>query len=336
MKRIYTVIVLLLLISQVLFLPLSLSMANANELPIHIEENKKENKIVLSSDIMTVEFEGQNPKVKFYFTQLAEDSENYSLSFFLNFKKLVEFHDEDGNGVYEHGIDEIVRMIEIERLKWTPTPFPVIIEEECVGFAINFTTNSTIPLPKNEEQTIYVSIIAAMYNATDIEDHAGAVVKTNVTISDWPWKSEENKLAMETLFIHNITLPVDKTVNFTTFEGEDYREWSIMIDEQPVAFLRFLKQASNGTHLINVEHNFTVTDEGDGVKIWACYDHFQGTLVDDPSFGVFEEALWSIRNLLYPLLNRYVFAGAVLATIVVFAVAYRIRRKEIFRPPVNV
>jgi len=336
MKRIYTVIVLLLMISQLLFLPLSLSIANANELPIHIEENKKENKIVLSSDIMTAEFEGQNPKVKFYFTQLAEDSENYSLSFFLNFKKLVEFHDEDGNGVYEHGIDEIVRMIEIERLKWTPTPFPVIIEEECVGFAINFTTNSTIPLPKHEEQTIYVSIIAAMYNATDIEERAGAVIKTNVTISDWPWKSDENKLAMETYFTYNITLPENKTVDLKTFDRDDNRELNIMIDGQPVAFLRFLKQAFNGTHVINVNHNFTITDEGNGFKIWTCYDHFQGTLVDDPSFGVFEEALSSIRNLLYPLLNRYVFAGAVLATIVVFAVAYKIRRKEIFRLPAYV
>jgi len=336
MKRIYTVIVLLLMISQLLFLPLSLSIANANELPIHIEENKKENKIVLSSDIMTAEFEGQNPKVKFYFTQLAEDSENYSLSFFLNFKKLVEFHDEDGNGVYEPGIDEIVRMIEIERLKWTHTPFPVIIEEECVGFAINFTTNSTIPLPKHEEQTIYVSIIAAMYNATDIEERAGAVIKTNVTISDWPWKSDENKLAMETYFTYNITLPENKTVDLKTFDRDDNRELNIMIDGQPVAFLRFLKQAFNGTHVINVNHNFTITDEGNGFKIWTCYDHFQGTLVDDPSFGVFEEALSSIRNLLYPLLNRYVFAGAVLATIVVFAVAYKIRRKEIFRLPAYV
>ncbi|MBE0512606.1 hypothetical protein IBX38_06115 [Candidatus Bathyarchaeota archaeon] len=191
-------------------------------------------------------------------------------------------------------------------------------------------------MPKKEEQTIHVSIIATMYNETAIEDSARAAVKTNVTISDWPWKNEENKLAMETLFIHNVTLPVDKAVNFTASENDNYREWNISIDEQPVAFLRFLKQASNDTHTINVTHSFTPNEEGNVLAVWACYDHFQGTLVDDPSFGVFEEALSSIRNLLYPLLNRYVFAGAVLATIVVFAVAYKMRRKEIFGLPANV
>jgi len=333
MKKIYAVIVLLLMISQLLLLPLSLSTANASELPIRLE---KDNKIVLSSDIMTAEFEGQNPKVKFYFTQLAEGAENYSLSFFVNFKKIVEFQDKDSDGVPDDNEVEKDRRIEIEKLTWNHSAFPVIIEETCIGFAINFTTNSTIPLPKHEKQTIYVSIIAAMYNATDIEERAGAVVKTNVTISDWPWKSEENKLAMETRFTYNITLPENKTVDLKTFDRDDNRELNIMIDGQPVAFLRFLKQASNGTHMINVKHNFTTTDEGDGVKIWTCYDYFQGTLVDDPSFGVFEEALSSIRNLLYPLLNRYVFAAAVLATIMVFAVAYKIRRKEIFRLPANV
>jgi len=332
MKRIYTVIVLLLMISQLLFLPLSLSTANANELPIRLEEKEKKNKIVLSSDIMTAEFEGRNPKVKFYFTQLAEGAENYSLKFFVNFKKLIEFHDENGDGVYkpDEGVGE---PIAIERLNWTAKPLPVIIEGKCVGFAINFTTNSTIP--QKHERTIYVSIIATMYNTT-AKDSAGAVVKTNVTISDWPWKSEENKLAMETYFTYNITLPENKTVDLKTFDRDDNRELNIMIDGQPVAFLRFLKQAFNGTHMINVNHNFTTTDEGDGFKIWTCYDHFQGKLVDDPSFGVFEEALSSIRNLLYPLLNRYVFAAAVLATIMVFAVAYKTRRKEIFRLPANV
>jgi len=326
MRRIYAAMVLLLMVSQLVFLPLSLSMANANELPIRLEKNK----IVLSSDVMTAEFEGQNPKVKFYFTQLAEDSENYSLSFFVNFKKIIEFQDEDGSGVYE---EVKGRRIAIESLKWTHKAFPIMIEEKCVGLAINFTTNSTIP--PEHEKIIYVSIIAAMYNAT-AKDRAGAMVKTNVTISDWPWKSEENKLAMETHFMYNITLTEDKPVNFTASENDNYREWNILIDEQPVAFLRFLKQASNGTHMINVEHNFTTTDEGDGVKIWAYYDHFQGKLVDDPSFGVFEEALSSIRNLLHPLLNPYVFAGAVLATIVIFAAAYKIRRKEIFGLPANV
>ena len=332
MERIYAVIGLLLMIGQLLFLPLSLSTANANEQPIRVEEKK--NKIVLSSDVMTAEFEGMKPKVKFYFTQLAEDAENYSLSFFVNFKKIVEFHDKNNDEVYQP--NEKVILFEIESAKWSNETLPVMSNGKCIGFAINFTT---IHLPKGQKVPIIVSLIASMYNVTNLTgsgDRLGAEVKVNVTISSWPWKGEENKLAMETRFqIHNVAnLPGNETIEFKIIEEEECRQANVMIGEQPVAFLQFLRRASDDSRPINVTHSFT--PKGNVLTVWTCYDHFQGTLVDDPSFGVFEEALSSIRNLLYPLLNRYVFAGAVLATIVVFAVAYKIRRKEIFGVPANV
>ncbi len=274
-------------------------------------------------------FEGNQPNIKFSLTTDAGRTE-----YDVRFKRLIEFNDTLGMGVFSHQNDNIIQMAELDVSNWSPTYYPIKQGSNTIGIGVNFTNNVPIQGGSN---TVSVTLVAKAYNTTHTETVNGKIltveqaeIKVDVIITNWPFKDETApRLALQ-INLHSEsgsfeTEESDSThttnVNSTTNTDEhQFKETNS--DEQEIrfsgtvgttgmiGFFRFVNTATiNKTTTVPVLASYRGTQESEegGTEyefaVFLSYPKFTGTLEHDPSFGFTSAGI--------PLL-WYVLGGAVI------------------------
>ncbi len=284
------------------------------------------NRILLNSTLITAEFEGQKPKVKFYYT----DDRGNVTRFYVNYKRLIEYEDKNYDGAFQK--NESVAKFELESAKWNHTNFYNILNRSTVvGIGINFTVETPIHIAGKEGKTynVTVMVVARMYQNQTTErisrngkwvNYTLGVgeIKTDFIVGNWPFSQSKNSLAFEVELIENIPketrgphhfeIVEDKTrariksnTNETALGRAEHRatppknETKINFVGDALnrthAFFRFVNTAfltnKAGVSLVAVNSSY-ITD-GHALRFYVSYPYFNGTIEHDPSFGVVSE-----------------------------------------------
>lgn len=286
-----------------------------------------QNRIILNSTMITAEFEGQKPKIKFYYTG---DDVNVT-RFYVNCKRIIEYEDKNLDGAFQN--NETIAKFELERVKWNHTNFYNILNEsKVVGIGINFTVETPIHIAGRGGKTYDVSIkvVVRMYQNRTVEriNHGGkwvnytlnaGEIKTDLIIGNWPFSSNRNKLAFEVNLVENIPHETSVAHRFEITEDKgvtrarsDLNETALGRVERRIkppknetrisfvgessnrthAFFKFMNNAflmnNTGTFLVNVNSSYLT--HGDALRIYLSYPYFNGTIEHDPSLGVVGES----------------------------------------------
>lgn len=226
----FSLIVLLTLISSSFIVPLALSDSSdrgrgrEREGPRGgVEEDDEHGgRVVLTSGNLTAEFEGMKPRVKFYL-----NNETPPVEYQVKFKRLVEFDDSNEDGVFQSR--EMVAGAEIEKAQWNNTGFYSILDGttgSVIGLGINFTTNTfrIVRQSSSSDVDVFVKFAVAIYNisVTRTLDNGtftirgGSEVKIDIFVgapgASWPFGDEAHP---------RLALRVDLHSNLNEFEFEE-------------------------------------------------------------------------------------------------------------------
>lgn len=285
------------------------------------------NRLVLNSTMITAEFEGQKPKIKFYYTG---DDENVT-RFYVNYKRIIEYDDKNFDGVYQN--NESIAQFELESANWNHTSFYNLMNgSKVVGIGINFTVEAPIHIAGKggSNYTVTIKVATRMYQnrTAEIVSCAGKTVaynmtageiKTDLIIGNWLFASNKNKLAFEVDLVENIPRETRMQHRFEIAEDKGVTKAKSSLNETAMgqgehklspprnetrinfvgdqsnkthAFFKFVNTAfltnKTGTFLVNVSSSYLTS--GDSLRVYLSYPNFNGTIEHDPSIGVVSES----------------------------------------------
>ncbi len=286
------------------------------------------NRIVFTRGSLTGVFEGNVPHVKFYATNEMGRSE-----YMVNFRALIEFAPgSGGDGAYQ-GPQEVGRAT-LDSGTWTHGDFYPVKDQSgvTIGMGFNLTLNSGIPIEFTNHGTPdtltaqSVSFAVKAYNSTrtiTVNQETvminTAEIKIDVTISNWPFKSQSDRLALEVNMqsnynhfgldeatgVHDVDAsnPEASSVAEHEFHTAKDQEQNVDFSSGPLTtssntgFFRFVKTATvtspsgvvSTVDVVAAYKGESDKDFGDSenfFKLYLAYPYFQGTLTHDPSIGV--------------------------------------------------
>ncbi len=287
------------------------------------------NSSTFTSGALKAIFEGNQPNIKFTLTTDTGNTE-----YALHFKRLVEFNDTLGTGVFHHN-DTIIQKAELEVANWNPAYYQIKQGSNTIGIGVNFTNN--IQITQGGSGSVPVTLIAKAYNTTHTETVNGktitveqAEIKVDIIITNWPFQNEKApRLALQiNLHSESNTFETEEsdsthTTNAnsnTNTNEQQFKETNS--DEQEIrfagtlgitgmiGFFRFVNTATiNHTTTIQVLASYKGSQESEHgsveneFAVFLSYPKFTGTLEHDPSFGFTSTGI--------PLL-LYVLGGAII------------------------
>lgn len=84
-------------------------------------------------------FEGNQPNIRF---TLTTDTGNTQYD--LRFKRLIEFNDTLGTGVFRHQSDAIIQRANLDVANWSPAFYAIKQGSNTIGIGVNFTNSIQI------------------------------------------------------------------------------------------------------------------------------------------------------------------------------------------------
>ena len=312
-------------ILSIAILTLALPTARADDRPAGSVDQG--NRITFTSGSLTGVFEGNVPHVRFYATNEMGRSE-----YMVNFRALIEFAPgSTGNGEY-HGPEEVARAT-LDSGTWTHSSFYPIKDQNgvTIGMGFNLTLNSPIQIEVNggAPETLSagsVSFAVKAFNSTrsiTINQQTVTIntaeIKIDVTISNFPFKSQNDKLALEvnmqsTYNHYNVdeatgshdvdaSNPEASTVSEHEFHPTTDLEQNVefssgtLTSSTNTGFFKFVKTATvtsptgvvSTVNVVAAYKGESDKDFGESenfFKLYLAYPYFQGTLTHDPSIGV--------------------------------------------------
>jgi len=291
------------------------------------------NRVTFTTGPLTGVFEGTVPHVKFYATNDMGRSE-YSV----NFRALTEFI--PGSGGTSTSTDEgyqgpeAVARATLDSGTWKTSGFYPIKDQTgaTIGIGFNLTLNSAIPIQLNDGTSHNaldvqsVSFAVKAYNTTKtvtVNQQTVTIntaeIKIDVSISNWPFQSTSDKLALEVNMQSNYnhysldegtgthevdaSTPEASSVSEHQFQATSDEEQDIRFSSgslstsSDVGFFKFVKTATvtsptGQVSTVNVvaaykgESDKDFGDTENFFKLYLAYPYFQGTLTHDPSIGI--------------------------------------------------
>jgi len=284
------------------------------------------NRIILNSTMITAEFEGQKPKIKFYYTG---DDRNVT-RFYVNYKQIIEYEDKNLDGVFQN--NESTARFELESARWSHTDlYNVMNGSKVVGIGINFTVETPIHIAGKggASYDVMIKVVTRIYQNRTTERinrdgkwvnytiNAGEI-KTDLLIGNWPFSSSKNKLAFEADLVENILHETKVAHRFEIAEDKNVTKAKSSLNETTLGYsehrikppknetrINFVGESSNkihaffkfvntafvtnktGTYLVNVNSSYLT--HGDALRVYISYPYFNGTVEHDPSLGVVGE-----------------------------------------------
>lgn len=290
------------------------------------------NRVTFTTGSLTGVFEGTVPHVKFYATSDMGRSE-----YNVNFRSLIEFVPSSGgtSSSKDEGYQgpELISRAQLDSGTWTASSFYPIKDQTgaTIGMGFNLTLSSPVQIEFKDGSapatlaTGSVSFAVKAFNSTrtvTINQQSVTIntaeIKIDVVISNWPFKSTNDKLALEVNMqssynhysldegtgTHEVDASTPEAASVpehqfqaTTDEEQDVRFSSgLLTSSSNVGFFRFVKTATvtyqGTTTTVDVaaaykgESESEQGESGNFFKLYLAYPYFQGTLTHDPSIGI--------------------------------------------------
>jgi hypothetical protein len=301
-----------------------------------VVERVGKHKLKVESFDNEVEFRLDRPFLKLKY-KLAEEEES---EFKVQFKKLVEFADLNGNGKIDEGEKVLHLNLHKRELSWR-VDVENLTAPEDVEHRITYSA---------EVRGASITIIMHVFqHETSLTDGGADEVKVDLLISNWPWKNETNLLALVCTIEGEVER--EEPIRTALVEGEDgfylpitnetylKYEWTPEVEaDGSIAFIvNSYYRLEEERVLEEEEETFELEVER---RITIVYPHFDEELKHDPSVGIEDDpqdimilnsilaapALPTLPTLVTPL--TLTLAAIIVAAIVIAAVGFRMAGKE--------
>ncbi len=316
----------------------SIAVARADDSPSWDDHNS-----TFTAGALKAVFEGNQPNIKF---SLTTDTGNTEYD--VRFKRLLEFNDTLGTGVFSHRYETPIQTAELDVSNWNPTYYQLKQGSNTIGIAVNFTNN--IQITEGGSGSIPVTLVAKAYNTTQTQIVNGktvtieqAEIKVDVIIANWPFQNEKApRLALQiNLHSESDSFETEQsdsthTTNVSPTSNTDEQKFNATSSEEQeiryagtagttgmIGFFRFVDSATiNHTTTVPVLASYRGSQESEEggteneLAVFLSYPKFTGTLEHDPSFGFTSSGI--------PLV-WYILGGAVIVSAGVVVLLRRTR-----------
>lgn len=326
----------------------------------------------ITTDIISIMANGDYPQFHFWY---ASDEDGSLVRFSTSYNMLIEFEDANDDDAFQTG--EQLYFAPLAAYEWTVTTGSVEDGEVTTEVWLKYTKSgvrsepismmdfASMEGPGSVERfsdvtiQIWAHIYLDDYEGSISDDHGahanftvagGSELKMDITISNFPFSSENSQVALKTLHreneatgpnmhqhmfetrerFRNVSCYSD--MNWTTAGGNESRfERMSGYDTQKIDFVDSETDLSQGffswldkavitwpggdEEIVNVTASYIPV--GDGLAVYLAYPYFDnGTLLHDPSIGLYENAAPLIENPVTPILVVGVGGFAIIAILV--------------------
>lgn len=267
------------------------------------------NNIIFESGIMMARLESDKPRIMFHYTY---DYNNMTY-FMVNFKDIIEYVDNNGNGVFEEDIDTKVKTLELDKTKFSHSGFydltnfsyDIDITEkiepiEVMGTGIRVTASGLEQGYEDVNLTFVLQMYA--YNVTlepsmGMIQHTvngGSTLKIDVSIGNWPFSDSKNLLAVKVEVYKEVGDITTGNWNYDTTKVDEGRIQLVNETGHIFGFFEWVDYSTvtpleGDSYKVPVKAGFIMKEPITGGKlliVYLCYPYFEGKLVHDPSIGL--------------------------------------------------
>ncbi|MHA1167657.1 MAG: hypothetical protein ACTSRU_07535 [Candidatus Hodarchaeales archaeon] len=253
---------------------------------------------ILANSKLSVKFEGNNPHIKFFLNK----NENSSKSHYkLIFSSLIEYSDSDQDDIFTNGKDDQVESVSLESVNFEH----VILDNTADGgVAVNFTSTSfcqcmpeltviiRIYLYKQDKELYITGTDSSGVTTIETVTVEGNVeLKFDVEIRNWPFSSENNRLALNIKILANTIFSRHGNDNITggTIESQNS-------GERP--YINYPDKAIADGEVVDVKADFT--EKGvSNQDLQFNFPSFTNELIYDPVIGIDESSTVNAEGLLF-------------------------------------
>ena len=283
------------------------------------------------ADGIVVQFHERTPEYRIWIPR-----KNDTAVYIVKFNRIIEFIDKDNDGKFDGSIDEILAHAPLTAHDiWEVTDETITLEDGTTELRVLFNGTAEV-LPMSPGPRIGFAEVAFINHIYDRDTNVsgyiiegGRELKIDIVISDWPWSSDESKLALEIVFA-GMFKGKERTPHCYR-EREQIRYKNVKVhrirmegDADYYAEFRYTEQAQirNRNRAANCCVNASDQFKQNSAITWLVYPHFNGTLVHDPSIyaGEMGGAVSILRGYL-PII-----VAIVIGVVVVVVVLKKIRK----------
>lgn len=241
----------------------------------------------LTTDEIGVRISASNQVPHFWWWNRTAPEKNYHLQFL----KLIEVQDLDGDGVFDPSTDMIVGIpFILPGMNWDFSGFYTHEEDSVVKsvlFNLTTTASFSIPIPTTTPITTTPPTPSQIEFDADIQIHVSInatnpnELKFGVSLSGWQWSYDDSMLAFQFL-ISESDHEMGEKVPPSLFEQQDN------LFEFGPAYMEFAEEAYAENCTVAVRGSYGAgTDGEEGQSVYLSFEHFgNASLFYDPIVGM--------------------------------------------------
>jgi len=287
------------------------------------------NTATIETPDLVVRFFNKQPQYMFWVP-----NENGTTVYIVKFLEIVEFNDKDNNGAYTESDELLARAQLLESsVAWNISAEELIVNSiKEIRITMNATVRvmSTSPGMGGQIGYVKVSFINHIYNKTinvdGYEVEGNKELKIDIVISDWPWISQESKLAIGIIFAGHFRGKEETPSMEKHTVREHVREVRMGHEGAPYeGAFRYMDQVrimENNSYRFGKVNDSEMSGMNKAI-MYLAYPHFDGVLVHDPSITVIKSGGEDILNLIY---NNYILVS-IIAIVLVGIVVVLLKRR---------
>lgn len=278
------------------------------------------------ADGIVIQFHERTPTYRIWIP-----GKNDTAVYIVKFNRIVEFIDKDSDGRFNGSVDQLLAQAPLTAHDiWEVSAEEISRPDGVLELRISF--NGTVEVqpmgPGPRVGYAEVAFINHLYNAdvnvSGYEIQGNRELKIDIVISDWPWSSDDSKLALEIVFAgmfkgHARTPQCHREK--MQYQNREAHKIRMQGEDGYYAEFKYLDHARVVNQNKTCECKINATDKfkRNSAVTWLTYPHFNGTLIHDPSITVGEEGRISLSN-------TVIIAIVIIAVIVIVVAIIKLKK----------
>lgn len=307
-------------------MPLIIMITLLSTIPLQVYAQPKPrwnaNTATIEASGIVVQFFERKPQYRFWLP-----GENETAVYIVKFVKIIEFLDSDNDNQFDFRSERILAKAELDAHdQWNITA--MVLEGSSNSTELRVIMQGYVAVITTAEgmmanEKANVTFINHIYDKdVEVEGYVvkgGAELKIDVIISNWPWHSNDSKLALMTLFAGHFR----GKKRIPTMHHERVRERNThrveMRDPETnhvgvFTFRENVRIRSKNGSTYEMKVNATDDFRPNSAIQYIVYPHFEGTLEHDPSILIEKEEESMVQRIFS---SPYIWMGIILTIVVI-------------------
>ncbi len=286
---------------------------------VYSQPSWHKNTATIETPDLVIRFFNKQPQYMFWVPK-----ENGTAVYIVKFLEIIEFNDKDNDGAYSSSDIILARAQLLESsVNWNIVAKELVVNGvEEIRISMNATVRVMGVSPGMSGSIGYVNVafINHIYNETvnvdGYEVEGNKELKIDIIISNWPWVSNDSKLAIGIIFAGHFRGKEASPSMHKHSVREHVREVKMSHEGAPYeGAFRYRDQVEireNNSYRFGKVNDSDISHMNKAI-MYLAYPHFNGVLIHDPSITVIKSEEGELLNFFY---NNYLFVSIIAVALV--------------------